>query len=177
MITTATVSISAASFDIGEGLITGIYPNDQMEKKEQLLIFGVDTQEELDEEADLMSKGKSFVCKHSREDASFNLLDIVDVPAEINKKHVLFDICEIIDGFETVLTEITDAASFSPLAEALENSRSYENDPEGHSEALKHGDWDKESRTLKDGNNLIIIKNIREITPQEAVIFKLAGSF
>ena len=177
MITTATASISAASYDTQNGLITGIYPSDKMEEKEQFIIFGVENQEELDKEVDLMNDGESFVCNHSREDARFNLLDIVDVPAEINKKHVLFDICEIIDGFETVLTEITDAVSFSPLAEALENSRSYENDPEGHSEALKHGDWDKESRTLKDGNNLIIIKNIREITPQEAVIFKLAGSF
>ena len=109
----ATVSVSAASFDIRDGLITGIYPNDKKEEEEKFEVFGVYTQEELNIEIDLMKKGEAFVCKYSREEASFNLLDVVDVPPEMNKEYVLFDVYKIINGFETVTMQLADVESFS----------------------------------------------------------------
>lgn len=175
---TATISVKAASCDTQNGLKTRIYANEEMRQKDQLVLFGVNSEGELDKEIDLMNKGESSICNYDYEDGRFNLLSVIDVPGDMNKSYVLFDVYEIIDGFETVTTQLTDTNSFCPRSEALEYSRSYENDIEGHSDALKHERWDEESNTLEDSNNnLIVINNAREITPQQAVIFKLAGSF
>ena len=108
---------------------------------------------------------------------SSDLLSAVDVPEEMNQKWVLFDVCEVIDGFETVITDLIIKAYFSPLREALKNAKSYEDDTEGLSSVLKDGNWNEHTNTLKDDKNLIVIKNVREITPQQAVIFKLGKSF
>ncbi len=174
---TATISVKAASYDTQNGLRIKIYANEEMRQKDQFAFFGVDNEEELDKEIDLMNKGESFICNYDDEDGRFNLLSVVDVPDNMNKSYVLFDVYEVIDGFETVITQLSEVETFCPKSEALENSRYYKNDIDGHYNALRYGDWDEKSRTLKDSNNLIIIKNIRNITPQQAVIFRLAKSF
>ena len=174
---TTTISVKTASYDTQNGLKTRIYANEEMRQKDQFLLFGVSSEEELDKEVDLMNKGESSISNYDYEDGRFNLLSVVDVPGDMNKSYVIFDVYEVIDGFESAITQLAEAETFCPRAQALENSRGYENNVEGHSDALKYGLWCEESRALEDGSNLIIIKNIRRITPQQAVIFKLAGSF
>ena len=177
MITTVTVSVQAAAYDTQNDVKLHIYANEEAELEDRKRMFGVENLIELSQQIDLMNEGESSIHNLTNAEGRFNLLSVVDVPDGMAKRYVLYDIYEVIDGFETVLTELTEAETFCPRSIALENSRSYEKGIEGHSDALKDGCWCERTKTLEDGNNLIIIKNARGITPQQAVVFKLARSF
>ena len=173
-----TVTVIAEAYDGYSGLSIKGSSSQKKFEKSRLTQFGVSSHYELEDELEKMEKGESNISNYDYRYLTFDLLEVIDVPDNMKEKeYLLFDVCNVIDGWETTTTHLSFKLGFNALNEAMDDSKSWnKDDEEDLLEAYNGNFWNEERKELNDSGNLIIIKNVRDITQQQAVLFKLVNN-